>query len=321
MYYEGKSMLDLEMMRSFIQVAEMKSFSKAASNLHKTSATISYRIKMLEESVGALLFNRTTRTVDLTPAGEHLLEQCREWILWLENMPKELQQINDGIEPSVNITINNLLYNVEAVTELLVYLNRLFPQTQITISRQIFMGVWDRMMYDNHHLAIGAPGSEALTNEIETIDMGSISWSFIVSKSHPLASHKGVVTDGMLRQYPAINVEDTARNLQKRTAWLLKGQKEIKVPNMSTKLACHLNGLGIGFLPRTICLPYIESGELVEVQVPNQRLPSKMMLAWNTEISGRTVRAILDLFEANHPIARGLLKNIDMPSEKALVTE
>ena len=106
-------MLDLEMMRSFIQVAEMKSFSKAASNLHKTSATISYRIKMLEESVGAQLFHRTTRTVELTAAGEHLLEQCREWIVWLENMPKELQQINDGIEPSVNITINNLLYDVD----------------------------------------------------------------------------------------------------------------------------------------------------------------------------------------------------------------
>lgn len=306
-------MLDLEMMRSFIQVAEMKSFSKAASNLHKTSATISYRIKMLEESVGAQLFNRTTRTVELTAAGEHLLEQCREWIMWLENMPKELQQINDGIEPSVNITINNLLYDVDAVTDLLVYLNGLFPQTQITISRQIFMGVWDRLMYDNHHLAIGAPGSESLTNMIESKDLGSISWAFIVSKNHPLAQHKGPITDAMLRKYPAINVEDTARNLQKRTAWLLKGQKEIKVPNMSTKLKCHLNGLGIGFLPHTICMPYIEKGDLVELQIATHRVPSKMMLAWNTEISGKTVQAVIDLFEQNHPIAQGLLKNIDLP--------
>lgn len=306
-------MLDLEMMRSFIQVAEMKSFSKAASNLHKTSATISYRIKMLEESVGAQLFHRTTRTVELTAAGEHLLEQCREWIVWLENMPKELQQINDGIEPSVNITINNLLYNVEAVTELLVYLNGLFPQTQITISRQIFMGVWDRLMYDNHHIAIGAPGSESLTSLIATQELGYISWSFIVAKDHPLTQYKDVITDAMLRKYPAINVEDTARNLQKRTAWLLKGQKEIKVPNMSTKLECHIKGLGIGFLPRTICLPYIESGDLVELKIAMHRMPSKMMLAWNTEISGKTVQAIINLFAENHPIAQGLLKNIDLP--------
>lgn len=306
-------MLDLEMMRSFIQVAEMKSFSKAASNLHKTSATISYRIKMLEESVGAQLFHRTTRTVELTAAGEHLLEQCREWIVWLENMPKELQQINDGIEPSVNITINNLLYDVDAVTDLLVYLNVLFPQTQITISRQIFMGVWDRLMYDNHHIAIGAPGAESLTSLITTQDLGSITWSFIVAKDHPLTQYKDVVTDAMLRKYPAINVEDTARNLQKRTAWLLKGQKEIKVPNMSTKLECHLKGLGIGFLPRKICLPYLESGDLVELKIATHRMPSKMMLAWNSEISGKTVQAIIDLFNQNHPIAQGLLKNIDLP--------
>ncbi len=309
-------MLDLEMMRSFIQVAETRSFSKAASNLHKTSATISYRIKMLEESVGAVLFNRTTRTVELTPAGEHLLEQCREWISWLENMPKELQQINDGIEPSINITINNLLYSVEAVTELLVYLNQRFPQTQISISRQIFMGVWDKLMYENNHIAIGAPGTEALMNTIAMKPLGAISWAFIVSKDHPLAHHHGPITESLLRKFPAINTEDTARNLQKRTAWLLKGQKEIKVPNMTTKLACHLQGLGIGFLPTTLCAPYIESGELVQVAIPNHRVPSPMMLAWNTEISGKTVEAIVDLFKENSPVIQGLLSRIDCPLQK-----
>ncbi|WP_026879049.1 HTH-type transcriptional activator AllS [Ignatzschineria larvae DSM 13226] len=308
-------MLDLETMRSFVQVAEMKSFSKAAHNLHKTSATISYRIKMLEENVGAQLFHRTTRTVELTAAGEHLLEQCKQWLIWLDGITKELQQINDGIEPSVNITINNLLYNVEAVTELLVHLNQRFPQTKITISRQIFMGVWDSLIYDNYHLAIGAPGEEALTSHYEMMDLGAISWAFIVAKDHPILEEIGdkTATEALLRQYPAINTEDTARNLQKRTAWLLKGQKEIKVPNMRTKLACHLQGLGIGFLPRTICQPYLDSGELVEIKIPNHRVPSKMMLAWNTELKGKIVQEIIDLFEQNDPIAQKLLKNIDLP--------
>ncbi len=306
-------MLDLDTMRSFIQVAETKSFSKAASNLHKTSATISYRIKTLEESVGAQLFNRTTRTVELTAAGEYLLNQCREWLAWLEGLTKELQQINDGIEPSINISINNLLYNVEAVTELLIYLNQRFPQTKITISRHIFMGVWDSLIYDNYHLAIGAPGSEALTNEIEAVDLGAISWAFIVAKDHPLVqmSQKALLSESELRQYPAINVEDTARNLQKRTAWLLKGQKEIKVPNMRTKLMCHLQGLGIGFLPRSICQPYLASGELVELKIPHPRIPSNMLLAWNRELKGRIVEEIIGLFQDRHPIAQRLLQNID----------
>ncbi len=66
-------MFDPETLRTFIAVAETGSFSKAAERLCKTTATISYRIKLLEENTGVALFFRTTRSVTLTAAGEHLL--------------------------------------------------------------------------------------------------------------------------------------------------------------------------------------------------------------------------------------------------------
>lgn len=311
-------MLDLETMRSFMQVAETKSFSKAAQNLHKTSATISYRIKILEETIGTPLFIRTTRFVKLTAAGEYLLNQCNEWVIWLEQMPNALQQINDGVESQIKITINNLLYNVPAATKLLMYLNQEFPFTQFLLSRQVFMGVWDKMMYDNYHLAIGTPSSESLSNNISLLPLGNISWVFIVAAKHPLTKLKGIVPENVLRQYPAINIEDTARNLQKRTAWLLKGQKEIKVPTMRTKLSCHLSGLGIGFLPRNICRPYLERGELVELQIYNHRAPSPMSLAWNTATMGKTVKRIVELFQTHHELAQGFLVNIDIPLNKKI---
>ncbi|EHX51353.1 bacterial regulatory helix-turn-helix, lysR family protein [Escherichia coli DEC12D] len=103
-------MFDPETLRTFIAVAETGSFSKAAERLCKTTATISYRIKLLEENTGVALFFRTTRSVTLTAAGEHLLSQARDWLSWLESMPSELQQVNDGVERQVNIVINNLLY-------------------------------------------------------------------------------------------------------------------------------------------------------------------------------------------------------------------
>lgn len=116
-------MFDPETLRTFIAVAETGSFSKAAERLCKTTATISYRIKLLEENTGVALFFRTTRSVTLTAAGEHLLSQARDWLSWLESMPSELQQVNDGVERQVNIVINNLLYNPQAVAQLLAWLN------------------------------------------------------------------------------------------------------------------------------------------------------------------------------------------------------
>jgi LysR family transcriptional activator of the allD operon len=121
------AMLDPETLRTFVSVAETGSFSRAAEKLYKTTATISYRIKLLEDNTGVALFSRTTRSVLLTPAGMHLLAQAREWLGWIDSMPGELQQINDGVERQVNIVVNNLMYDPQAIARLLAWLTQRYP--------------------------------------------------------------------------------------------------------------------------------------------------------------------------------------------------
>ncbi|WP_058912304.1 HTH-type transcriptional activator AllS [Entomohabitans teleogrylli] len=307
-------MLDQETIRTFIMVAETGSFSRAAGTLHKTPAAISYRIKTLEEQVGTQLFLRTTRSVSLTLAGSHLLEHCRSWLNWLDGMPDELQQINAGVERQVNIVINNLLYHPHSAASLLTWLHQRFPFTRFQISRQVYMGVWDSLLYDDFQMAIGVTGSESLSNSISLLPLGEVSWRFVIAPGHPLASHPpGVLSDEQLRRYPAINIDDTSRNLTRRVAWLLNGQKEIKVPDMGTKLACHLSGLGVGFLPERLCRPYIDSGELVVRDVVNARQPSPLSIAWKADSSGKVVSEIVALFKQQETLATGFLSTIDRP--------
>ncbi|CAI1514179.1 HTH-type transcriptional activator AllS [Serratia marcescens] len=304
-------MLDHETIRSFIKVAECQSFSRAAELLHKTTATISYRIKTLEESIGTQLFIRTTRTVNLTPAGEYLLERCRQWHTWLDAMPGELRQINDGVEHQVNIVINNLLYDAAAVAGLLTHLHDKYPFTQFHISRQVYMGVWDALLNEDCHLAIGAAGNESLENSIKVLSLGKIEWVFAIAPTHPLAAAADPLNETQLRPYAAINVEDTARHLAKRTAWLLSGQQEIKVPDLRTKLECHLRGLGIGFLPRRLCQTYLESGELVAKQLKYPRQSSPLSLAWSDARGGEAVRTLINLFQTRDPLIAGLIGALD----------
>ena len=300
-------MLDQETIRTFIWVAETESFSRAANSLHKTPAAISYRIKTLEEQVGTQLFMRTTRTVSLTLAGQHLLEHCRQWLNWLDAMPDERQ---------VNIVINNLLYQPQTTADLLTWLHQQFPFTRFQISRQVYMGVWDSLLYDDFQLAIGVTGSESLSNNISLLPLGDISWQFVVAQNHPLACHPApVLSDDMLRRYPAINIEDTSRTLTRRVAWLLSGQKEIKVPDLSTKLACHLSGLGVGFLPERMCRPYVESGALVAREVINPRQPSPLSIAWKNAGSGKVVSEIAEIFKQKDSLVCGFLRMIDRPTD------
>lgn len=301
-------MLDLETLRTFINVAESGSFSKAAERLCKTTATISYRIKLLEENTGVALFFRTTRCVSLTPAGAHLLTQAREWLGWVDSMPGELQQINDGVERQINIVINNLLYSPQAVATLLAWLVKRYPFTQFHFSRQTYMGVWDALLHDDFSLAIGVTGTEPLAETISLAPLGEVQWLFVMAPDHPLAKPDRPLTEALLRRYPAINIEDSARRLTKRVAWRLPGQKEIVVPDMETKIAAHIAGVGIGFLPRPLCAAALERQALVSRTIPAMRPPSPLSLAWYKNQSGKAVDDIVTLFCAQQPEIAGFMQ-------------
>lgn len=306
-------MFDPETLRTFIAVAETGSFSKAAERLCKTTATISYRIKLLEENTGVALFFRTTRSVTLTAAGEHLLSQARDWLSWLESMPSELQQVNDGVERQVNIVINNLLYNPQAVAQLLAWLNERYPFTQFHISRQIYMGVWDSLLYEGFSLAIGVTRTEALANTFSLDPLGSVQWRFVMAADHPLANVEEPLTEAQLRRFPAVNIEDSARTLTKRVAWRLPGQKEIIVPDMETKIAAHLAGVGIGFLPKSLCQSMIDNQQLVSRVIPTMRPPSPLSRAWRKFGSGKAVEDIVTLFTQRRPEISGFLEIFGNP--------
>ena len=66
-------MLDFELLRSFVAVADCGGFHRAAERLNLTQSTISQQIKRLELETKRPLFRRTTRSVALTDDGEMLL--------------------------------------------------------------------------------------------------------------------------------------------------------------------------------------------------------------------------------------------------------
>jgi DNA-binding transcriptional LysR family regulator len=66
--------LDLRKLRYFAAVAEQRHFGRAAEQLHIAQPVLSRQIRALEHELGCVLFERTTRAVQLTPAGEALLE-------------------------------------------------------------------------------------------------------------------------------------------------------------------------------------------------------------------------------------------------------
>jgi LysR family transcriptional regulator, glycine cleavage system transcriptional activator len=84
--------LSLDGLRSFVAVARRLSFRAAAEDMHLTQPAISRQIKSLEDEVGAQLFNRGTRKVELTTAGHSLLHTVEPMLDRLDATVRQIRQ-------------------------------------------------------------------------------------------------------------------------------------------------------------------------------------------------------------------------------------
>lgn len=73
--------LDLDLLKAFVAVAEHRSFTRAAAMLNRTQSAVSMQIKRLEDRLGVELFHRTKASVDLSSAGEGLLGYARRMLV------------------------------------------------------------------------------------------------------------------------------------------------------------------------------------------------------------------------------------------------
>jgi len=80
--------VELRHLQYFLAVAETRHFGQAAERLHMAQSPLSQAIRQLENHVGARLFERTTRRVELTSAGESLLRDARRIVAAVEDARK-----------------------------------------------------------------------------------------------------------------------------------------------------------------------------------------------------------------------------------------
>jgi DNA-binding transcriptional LysR family regulator len=83
--------IDSRLLRAFVAVAEELNFTRAAHRLHLAQQALSTQIRQLETRVGERLFDRTTRSVALTEAGERLLPHARAVLAALDAGLGELE--------------------------------------------------------------------------------------------------------------------------------------------------------------------------------------------------------------------------------------
>ena len=95
--------MDLIRLRCFRTVAKTLPFRRAAALLNVSQPPLSKSIKTLEDQLGTQLFVRSRRHVELTPAGQVLLERCERIFQELEDAQNEVKRYGAGEKGSLRI--------------------------------------------------------------------------------------------------------------------------------------------------------------------------------------------------------------------------
>jgi LysR family transcriptional regulator, glycine cleavage system transcriptional activator len=89
--------IPLSALRIFESAARLKSFTRAAQELHVTQAAVSWQVKALEQRLDQPLFRRLPREVELTPGGERLARAASEAMTLLRTALSDLTETGEGV--------------------------------------------------------------------------------------------------------------------------------------------------------------------------------------------------------------------------------
>lgn len=258
--------IQLHELTAFAAVAERRSFTKAAAQLGVALPTISQTIRSLEDELGVRLFNRTTRSVALTEAGERLLGEV---LPILEGVEHALESVNSFRDKPVGTL--RLAVTRPFATMLLA------PLVQPFLAE--YPGVNLEIVVDDGRVDIVSGRFDAgirIGYHVER-DMTALR---IVEPFRILAVAAPAYIDG--RPRPSRPEELHAHDcIQFRQPWdgslllwtLASGEEEVEVAvkgplivnDVDTVLSAVTDGVGVAYLPEPIVSGQIADGRLVNV--------------------------------------------------------
>jgi len=95
--------MNIKRLEYFLEIAKTLNISKAAENLHMAQPPLTAQLKLLEDELGTKLFNRTTRKMTITEAGERLKTRAQQILELIETTEQEVESIESGLIPEIKI--------------------------------------------------------------------------------------------------------------------------------------------------------------------------------------------------------------------------
>lgn len=179
--------MELDQLRHFLLVAEQANFTRAAELAFLSQSALSRSISRLEEELGRPLFERRTRNVTLTDAGQLLLPRARQILSLVEDAKDEL--IDDGTSGRLRVAAIPTIAPY-FLPERLRDFQQHHPQARLLVKEETTERLLKKVVDGEVDVAIAALPIEQRYLKVETLFEEEL--LLVMAASHPLADKKSV---------------------------------------------------------------------------------------------------------------------------------
>jgi DNA-binding transcriptional LysR family regulator len=298
--------MNLEQLASFVTVAQLRNFTRAAEHLHLAQPSLSRQIAALEHDLGAELFHRARGGSTLTGAGESLLPLARRMLADAESVRRELAELAGlqrgrvrlGATPSLCISL---------VAEVLTVFHAAHPNIDLHLSEQGSRRLLDELGRGELDLALINTSQATSADRFSVAPLLVEELVLISSASGPPVTASGTVTLEDIAELPQI-VFSATYDLRGTTdaafrAQNLTPQVVLEGAEMDAVLRFVELGLGVAIVPAIVL---IDRPGLCSVRLDSPTLTRSITLArpmdvaptLAVEVMQRTITATATAFAA-----------------------
>ena len=258
--------MDMKNLRTFIQVAELASFTKAGQQLGFSQSTISFQIKQLETELNVKLFERVNHTVNLTEQGREVLQYAHEMERLTQNLTQDLRS-EKAVAGHIRLAMADSLAIL--LGDSLCQFRRDYPAISLKI---ITAGTEEMIRLLNHNEAdlVFTLDNHIYNAEYVIIREEQIGTHFVAASGSPLAAERALSVEDVIRQPLLLTEKGMSYRRLMDEALAARSLEAVPVLETgNTELICRLaaQGAGCAFLPDYTVEPFVSRGELKRLPV------------------------------------------------------
>lgn len=276
--------MDFKQLESFVTIAKLKSFSKAADKLYLTQPTISNHIHLLEKELGTILFNRTNKNITLTRAGDILYEYAISILNKKEHAYFSLNEFKGKIEGILEISsssIPELYYLTDVICEFA----KKYPDVKFSLMKYDTRQVTEKIL--NGDIDFGIVGAKNESYQLEYIDIMDDEIALVTPTTGPFSKLDNVTAEQCM-QLPLVLREDGSGT---RTAVMnYLASKSIDIDSLNIVAEVESNetikrfvelGLGISFVSKRSVEKEVADGRLKCLSIDDTLISRKFYFVFH----------------------------------------